>query len=78
MTAGRTFIPALPASYTAAWRSAYLQQCRASSPLLGAAGGVLEPLAPDAAVDQRVLRFGHVWTWWGLSPESKAYWEALG
>lgn len=74
----RTWLPPLPASYVTAWRAAYLQQCRAASPLLGAGGGVLEPLVPDAAVDQRVLSFGHVWHWWGMTPEQRRYWEALG
>ena len=78
MTATRTWLPPLPASYVAAWRRSYLQRCSATSPLLGASGGVLEPLQADGAVDQRVLRFGHVWRWWGLSAESKTYWRALG
>jgi len=78
VSATRTFIPALPASYTAAWRQAYLEQCRATSPLLGAGGGVLEPLAPDAAVDQRRLAYGHIWRWWSLPPAVKEHFLALG
>lgn len=78
MSATRTWMPPLPASYVAAWRQAYLQQCRATSPLLGAGGGLLGPLAADAAVDQRVLRFGPVWRWWGLTDEQRSHWEALG
>lgn len=74
----RTWMPPLPASYVAAWREAYVRRCSASSPLLGAGGGVLEPLSADAGVDQRVLRFGPCWAWWGLPPELKAYWEAQG
>lgn len=73
-----TWMPPLPASYVAAWRAAYLRRCSASVPMLGAAGGVLDPLCADSGVDQRVLRFGHVWHWWGMSPELKAYWEAQG
>lgn len=78
MSASRTYIPDLPPRYVAAWRQAYLDRCRAASPLLGASGGVLDPLAPSPRVDQRVLRFGHVWHWWGLPPELKSYWEELG
>ena len=70
----RTYIPALPASYAAAWRQAYLEQCRATSPLLGAGGGVLEPMAADAGVDRRRLAYGHVWHWWVLTPEQRLDW----
>jgi hypothetical protein len=57
----------LPPSFVAAWRKEYLQSLKST-------GSILRVSAPMTKEQQRVLRFGPVWAWWGVPDEQRAIW----
>lgn len=67
MSGGRTSYGNLPQSWVRWWRQDYLARCRSR-------GSILRPLAPLTAEQQRILRFGPCWGWWGVSDEQRALW----
>ncbi len=67
MSGARTFIPAMPQSWVRAWRNSYLQQNRQR-------GSILQVVAPLTVEQQRQLRFGPTWAWWGVPDDQKALW----
>lgn len=72
----RTFIPALPAS----WRRYWLEHVfpRKVAHLQGLQVSVLDPLPVATAEVDRIKRFGHVWSWWGLPDDLKQHFRGLG
>jgi hypothetical protein len=78
VSAAKTWVPELPASWCSAWREAYLR--RHSSGLLGPGGGSIlaAPHDAESTEHERKLRFGPVWAWWGLTEAQRAAWWELG
>ena len=65
----RTFIPEMPASWVAAWRTNYLRKIRRKGSILQAAANRL------TADDERNLRFGPAWAWWGVPAADREIWR---
>ena len=63
----------LPSSFVAAWRARYLQTCMGTGSILRPAGRRL------TAEQERTLRFGPVWFWWGLQDADREwFWQEDG